>query len=142
MAYMSQERKAKLLPAMKAVCDKFGVKASYAVRNHSTLVISVKQGKLDFIENFIAADQNSHHARKMEQSRIDYLRSNRSLDVNPYWFQEHFTGGCKDFLTELFAAAKGTEWYDRSDAMTDYFDTAYYIDVNVGSWDKPYALVK
>jgi hypothetical protein len=64
------------------------------------------------------------------------------MDINPYWFHEHFDGSCKNFLTELFAAARGTEWYDRSDAMTDYFDTAYYIDVNVGSWNKPYALVK
>lgn len=137
MAYMSQERKAKLLPALKAVCSKYGIKASYAVRNHSTLVISVKQGKLDFIKNFndesIARDPCG--TRRIHVAK-DYL------DVNPYWFQEHFTGDCKAFLTELYAAAKGTEWYDRSDAMTDYFDTAYYIDVNVGGWNKPYALVK
>ena len=28
------------------------------------------------------------------------------------------------------------------DAMTDYFDTAYYYGINVGQWDKPYELVK
>jgi len=33
---------------------------------------------------------------------------------------------------------KGADWYDNSDAQTDYFDTAYYVDVNVGKWDKPY----
>lgn len=137
MAYMSQERKAKLVPSMKAVCEKYGVKASYAVRHHSTLVITLKQGKLDFIKNFndesVARDPCG--VRRINVAK-DYI------DVNPYWFQEHFTGDCKDFLTELFAAAKGTEWYDRSDAQTDYFDTAYYIDVNVGGWNKPYGLVK
>jgi len=35
---------------------------------------------------------------------------------------------------------KGDQWYDNSDAMTDYFDTAYYMDINVGQWDKPYVL--
>jgi hypothetical protein len=33
---------------------------------------------------------------------------------------------------------RGSEWYDRSDVQTDYFDTAYYMDVNVGQWNKPY----
>ena len=33
---------------------------------------------------------------------------------------------------------KGKGWYDKSDAMTDYFDTAYYISMNVGEWNKPY----
>lgn len=137
MAWMNQERKAKLLPAMKAVCDKYGVKASYAVRHHSTLVINIKQGKLDFIGNY--------NAETLSRYPVGDRRINLAtgyIDVNPYWFHEHFTGSCKNFLTELFAAAKGTEWYDRSDAQTDYFDTAYYIDVNVGQWNKPYALVK
>jgi hypothetical protein len=135
MAWMNQERKAKLAPAIKAVCGKYGIKASLAVRNHSTLVINIKQGKLDFIGNYNAETlaRDPSGARRLHMAK-DYL------DVNPYWFQEHFTGRCKDFLTELYAAAKGTEWYDRSDAQTDYFDTAYYIDVNVGGWNKPYAL--
>ena len=29
-----------------------------------------------------------------------------------------------------------------SDAMTDYFDTAYYVNIHVGKWDKPYELNK
>jgi len=33
---------------------------------------------------------------------------------------------------------KGTGWYDNSDSMIDYFDTAYYFSINVGSWSTPY----
>jgi hypothetical protein len=33
------------------------------------------------------------------------------------------------------------DYYDRSDAMTDYFDTAYYVDVNIGKWNKQYKVV-
>ena len=137
MAYMNQERKAQLAPAIKAVLSKYDVKASLAVRHHSTLVINIRQGKLDFIKNF-----NDETLRRDPCGTRRINPAKDSIDINPYWFHEHFTGSCKDFLTELYAAAKGTEWYDRSDAMTDYFDTAYYIDVNVGSWNKPYALVK
>ena len=137
MAYMNQERKAQLSPAIKAVCTKYGVKASLAVRHHSTLVINIKQGQLAFINNF---NDESVARDPCGVRRINVAKDH--IDVNPYWYQEHFTGDCKEFLTELYAAAKGNIWYDRSDAMTDYFDTAYYIDVNVGSWNKPYALVK
>ena len=56
MAYMSQERKQNLAPAIKAVLKKYGVKATIAVRNHSTLVVNIKSGSIDFIENFIQTD--------------------------------------------------------------------------------------
>ena len=36
------------------------------------------------------------------------------------------------------AQAGGRAWFDESDAMTDYFHTAYYIHLNVGEWNKPY----
>ena len=37
---------------------------------------------------------------------------------------------------------KGNKWYDKSDAMVDYFDTAYYVDINIGKWNKPYVQTK
>ncbi len=138
MAYMNQERKAKIATALKPILSKFGVKGSLSVRNHSTIVLTLKSGKIDFIENFIKTDADSIVGRKMAQDQIDYLRKNQSMDVNPYWFQEHFSGDAKSFLTEAFKALKSADWYDESDAMTDYFNIAYYVDVNVGKWDKPY----
>ena len=38
--------------------------------------------------------------------------------------------------------AGGKEWYDNSDAMTDYFDTAYYVSISVGKWNKDYEIVE
>ena len=138
MAYMNQERKAKIATALKPILAKYGVKGSLSVRNHSTIVLTLKSGKIDFIENFIKTDSDSNIGRKMDQKQIDYLRKNRAMDVNPYWFQEHFNGVAKEFMTEAFKALKVAGWYDRSDAQVDYFDTAYYCDINVGKWDKPY----
>ena len=139
MAYMSQERKQSLAPAIKAVLKKYGVKGTLAVRNHSTLVLNIKSGSIDFIENFIATDANVMHGRKMSQDQIDYIRKNRSLDVNPYWYKEHFSGKAKEFLSELLPAMnKGN--HDNSDIQTDYFDVGWYVDVNIGKWNKPYVL--
>jgi len=140
MAYMNQERKAKIATAIKPILAKYGVKGSLSVRNHSTICLTVKSGKIDFIENFINTDHNTWTGRKMEQRTIDSIRKSQSLDVNPYWFQEHFSGVAKDFLTEAFQALKAADWYDESDAQTDYFNTAYYVDLNIGKWNKPYLL--
>lgn len=140
MAYMSQEKKAKIVAAVKPILKKYGVKGTFAVRNHSTICLNLKQGKIDFVENYIQT--KSPVAPKMTEEQVAYLRKNGTLDVNPYWFHEHFSGSAKQFLTEVFTNMKSAgEWYDRSDIQTDYFDTAYYVDVNVGNWKKPYEVV-
>ena len=61
--------------------------------------------------------------------------------MNTYHIDSWYTGAAKNFLNELLAAMKGTKWYDNSDAMTDYFDTAYYMDINLGKWNKPYEYI-
>lgn len=141
MAWMNQERKAKIASNLKPVLAKYKLKGSLRVRNHSTIVLTLKSGPIDFIENFIKNDANSNIGRKMNQTQIDYLRKNQSMDVNPYWFQEHFSGVAKDFLTEAFKALKSADWYDESDAQVDYFNTAYYVDLNVGKYNKPYEFI-
>ena len=140
MAYMNQERKAKIATAIKPILAKYGLKGSLSVRNHSTICLTVKSGKIDFIENYINTDHNTWSG-KMDQRTSDSIRKSQSLDVNPYWFHEHFSGVAKDFLTEAFQALKAADWYDESDAQTDYFNTAYYLDLNIGKWNKPYQVV-
>lgn len=139
MAYMSQERKKSLTPAIKAVLKKYGVKGTLAVNNHSTLVLNIKSGSIDFIENFIQTDGEGISARRMSQDQIDYIRKNRSLDVNPYWYKEHFSGKAKAFLSELLPVMNNGN-HDNSDIQTDYFDVGWYVDVNIGKWNKPYVL--
>ena len=48
----------------------------------------------------------------------------------------------KILTTIKSAPAKvGRGWYDNSDAMTDYFDTAFYIHMEVGRYGKGYTTV-
>ena len=49
MAYVSQEMKKELAPAIKAVLKKYNVKASISVYNHSTICVNIKSGPIDFI---------------------------------------------------------------------------------------------
>ena len=133
MAYMSQETKAKIAPAVKAILKKYKVKGSLAVRNHSTLVLNIKQGPIDFIGNF----------NKTVSDRPGGFRNGspaeKSLQVNPYWYHEHFSGKAKSFLSEVLAVMNSGN-HDNSDIQSDYFDVGWYVDVNIGQWDKPYAL--
>ena len=126
MAYMNQEKKKIIASKLKPVLKKYGVKGTLSVRNHSSIVLNVKSGPVDFIKDYGDAED----ARKF------------GIQVNPYWFEEHFTGKSKKFLKEAFDALKGAGYYDNSDAQTDYFDTAYYYDINIGRWNKPYELTK
>ena len=137
MAYVSQETKAKLAPAIKAICNHYGVKASIAVRHHSTLVLNIKQGGIDFIGNY-----NRTGIAKSRPEHSPFRAAENSIDVNTYWYHEHFSGVAKTFLTEIIAAMKGPEFFDHSDIQSDYFHLSHYIDINIGQWNKPYALVK
>jgi hypothetical protein len=133
MAYVSQEMKAKLAPTIKAICKKYNVKASIAVRHHSTLVLNIKEGKIDFIGNY-----NTTCERIPRPEHLPFQPADRSIQVNTYWAHEHFSGKAKEFLIEAIDALKGPDFFDHSDAQTDYFHRSHYVDINIGKWDKPY----
>lgn len=107
-------------PAIKAVMQKYGVKGSIAVRHHSALVVNIKSGSLDLLD--------------------EKCKDRGYEDVNVYWVEQWKTGKIKEFYIELLKAMKGDSWFDKSDISTGYFHIAYYLDINVGKWDKPYVL--
>ena len=49
MAYISQEDKKELAPAIKKVLKDFGMKGSISIRNHMSLVVTVTEGVLSLI---------------------------------------------------------------------------------------------
>ena len=103
---------------------KFGVR-----KDHSSSVnVTIKQGDVDFSDLFRPEDDGY-------------------AQINQYWLDR--TGDHKSMFQKVFdiiktapirgdGYRKGTGWYDNSDSQIDYFDTAYYINVNVGSWNQPY----
>ena len=118
MAYMNQEKKARIAPKVKAILKKYGLKGSLAVDHYSTLVLNIRSGKIDF--------------QKDSVGEFHY-------QINHYWAHEHFGGKAKKFFAEVIPALNDGN-HDNSDSMSDYFDVGWYIDINVGRWDKPYVL--
>lgn len=134
MAYMNQDTKAKIVAKVKPILQKYGIKATFAVRNHMAFEVNMKSGKIDFINNYIDTVGSG--------GNVEFAKRYNSLDVNPYWFQDHFSGDAKDALKEIITAIKtGGEWYDRSDIQSDYFDTAFYFNIHIGDWKKGYEVI-
>ena len=114
MAYMNQEKKKKLAPAIKEICKKHGIKATLGVNNYSTLNLNLKSGPIDFGTD----------------------------SINEYWYEEHFADNPKAlaFLSEVIPAMNLGN-FDKSDVQTDYFHVGWYINVKLGKYtDKPYIL--
>lgn len=132
MAYMSQENKASKAPKIAAICKQFGVKATLAVRHHSTLVLNISSGPIDFISNY-----NANVARRNFGHDVKGWVATDHLDVNPYHYGETFTGCALKFLEAIMEVMHDGNW-DKSDIQTDYFNVGWYVDVNVGRWNKPY----
>ena len=119
MAYVSQQDKKELAPAIKKVLSKYGMKGSISIRHHSTLQVTLQSGAIDF---------------------KDYSHGDGYIQVNTYHIDSHYSGKAKAFLNELLEAMKGPKYFNNDDAMTDYFHRSHYTDINVGRWNKPYFL--
>jgi hypothetical protein len=130
MAYIDQHKKASMAPRIREILSRYGVKGSIALRNHSTLVLNVKSGDVDF-----AAQRNPNP----DGSALKDITC--GSQINPYWYQTQFTDTALAFLQELIPAMNDGN-HDRSDVQSDYFDIGWYISINLGSWDKAYVLTK
>lgn len=137
MAYMNQEKKALIKTELDKVLKPAGVKYSLGVRHHSTIVLNIKSGPVDFIGNYnsVMTPEHLHYNPHREPVTKDYI------DVNTHWYKEHFTGEVLELLAKIVTALNLNN-HDNSDIMTDYFDVGHYVDVNIGRYDQPYLLTK
>ena len=117
MAYFNQTMKQAMAPKIKTVLNKYGMKGTLSVRNHSTVVLNLSQGPLDF--------------------GADTPHWEGYTSVNVYWIDKHYTGRTLEFLKEVMAVLYEGNW-NNSDIQTDYFDVGWYVDINVGRWEKTY----
>jgi len=129
MAFMNQDKKKIIKANLDKVLKPLGIKYSLSVQNNMSITCTLRSGPVDFVKNFKQTTGNDFD-----------LHIRNHIQVNPYWFEDHFTDQPQRVIGECVEALKSADYYDKSDAMIDYFDTAYYYHLNVGSWDKPYEL--
>ena len=127
MAYISKEDVKAIREELKGAFPelKFSVKKSHGGSNG--VDVTIKSGKVDFSDCFTHGDGyaqiNQYHTHMYGDHQAMFDAIHKIIKTAPikgegYW--------------------KNKGWYDNSDSMIDYFDTAYYISMNVGSWNQPY----
>jgi len=138
---MNQDKKKALAPQIKAVLKKYNVKGTIGVRNYSSLVVNLKEGALDFI-----GVANADNKKSAEWKGRPFYEVKDNYQVNPYYAHESGNKKIGRFFKELVEAMNGKGSsianHNNSDIQTDYFDVGWYLDINVGQWDKPYVFKK
>lgn len=139
MAYITKEQVQEKRKLISALCKKYKVSATVSGANSSTLTVTIRKGWIDFLGNYvdtvksIIAQDGRHIDLAQQRKNSGYFQ------VNHYYLDRQFSGIALDFMLELLAIMK-IGHYDNSDIMTDYFNCAWYIGINVGEWGKPYIL--
>lgn len=79
------------------------------------------------------------------------FEGNTYSQVNQYWINDHWKDAddqaALNKINEIMHNAPGRrdasrKFFDHSDAMTDYFHTAFYTHLSIGAWDKKYTCVE
>ena len=68
----------------------------------------------------------------------DIPHGNGYAQLNPYYLERYEWTKFYEAVDMVVRLAPSKKYYNNSDAMTDYFDVAFYYHINVGAWNKPY----
>lgn len=133
MAYISAKDVQAIRQELKAAFPKW----KFAVRKGSgslSVDVNIMRGTCSFEEGF---------AKSFEGKRY--------CQVNQYWIDSNWTDAEDKMallkINEIMHNAPGRadpsrKYFDESDAMTDYFHTAFYTHLSIGQWDKEYECVE
>ena len=136
MAYISTEEVKAVRVALK---ERFKNKLKFSVRreHYSSLNVSIVSGEINFF------DGSLNRKDKYHPDAVGHVFDGHE-QINEYY--PEYYGKHEMLIAEIINIMKtapanvkgGRAWYDNSDAMIDYFDTAYYTHLNIGKWNKPY----
>ena len=96
------------------------LKFSVRNRDHSSVEVSIVSGDIDFADSGLNL-------------------SNGYARVNEYNLPQY--GILEKIFSKIFDIIKfssDNKYFDKSDIMRDYFNTAFYYNLSVGSWRKEY----
>ena len=113
---------------------KFSVRKDHHSSVQITLVsgdVDFYDGSLDFFDRYSQKIQPFPGSAQINQYHTHYYGIHKPLFDNIYEI-------CKTAPINGNGYHKNKGWFDDSDAMTDYFHTAYYINISVGAWNKNY----
>jgi len=125
MAYINTQEVAAIRGQLKAKFPQ--LKFSVRKQHHSSVIVTIKSGTVDFSELL-----DEHGYAQTNQYWLNRMGKHEALFEKIY----------EVIKTAPASVPGGRAWFDESDSMTDYFHTAFYMSVNIGSYDKPYVCSK
>lgn len=153
MAYASQELKAKITKMVKAYCQEQGIKIKFSIkiRHHSELCLNIQACSIDLVQDCIQAmEQDKERMIRLDNLSkngfLAHLARNKAQNFGEYdglkfhiasdsYDQErvgaYFSKDTLIFMQKIKEIVM-VDHYDNSDAMSDYFDTAYYFSIFIG----------
>ena len=127
MAYIRTDEVKEIRNTLK---EEFGPDLKFGVKKESgglAVRVTIKKGNVDFSDIMREGDRN--------------------IPINQYHLGQYGRHAMLfDSIVDVIKKAPGKaeggrEWFDKSDAMVDYFHTAFYFNLEVGNFNKPYELV-
>jgi hypothetical protein len=127
MAYIGQDTKKKIAAAIKALNLPKAWKVSLSIRHHSGLRVSIARAPATVLDDYIPSQF------QLERNP-EFTVTVDKLYVNEHNISTNWRGPTLKVLERIMDAVKTAgEWFDKSDAMSDYFHTAFYIDLKFGT---------
>jgi|TARA_R110000744_G_scaffold80035_1_gene157093 hypothetical protein len=130
MAYITKEEAAVVRKDLKKAFPE--IKFSVRIKHYTTLDVAIMEAPYDFAvrEYKDACIPNREHRDNLVDQREYFTVNHYHLDTNQTYAQ----------LPKLQKIAKIClkEHWDKSEIQTDYFHCAFYLNLAVGKWDKPY----
>lgn len=126
MAYITAGEVKEIRNELKRVFPKYKFKVNKSSGSCSSVSVSVMAGPAAFDDD-VFREGDRGYAQINHYHLYQYGK-----------FQKFFETINKIIRIAPGKAVGGREFYDNSDAMTDYFDTAFYYNINVGTWSQPY----
>src|SRR5207302_10134177 len=120
MAFMNQEKKAKIVEQLKKVMPR-NWKYSLTVHHHSSITLAIMSAPVDLF----GLHKNREHW------------TNGYIQLNEYYLQNQYDSPVLDTMLKIRDAMNTGNW-DKSDIQTDYFDVGHYAYIHIGKWDKPF----
>ena len=136
MAYINAEDVNHIRVALKKEFPQY--KFSVTRDHHLGVNINFMKGP-----RFSEYEYFDRYSGEMKTDNLDGHHQINHFHLESFYGKENAEILGKIHTISLTAPAKngGKVWYNNSDAMTDYFDTAYYVHISVGKWNKSYEVV-
>ena len=120
MAYINKEQVKQIREALKKEFPE--IKFSVRKENFSGVYVSILKSPYDF-------------------SDLPHYRADYYTNVNHFRVPDCIHRRLLENILNVIRTGSDRKWFDKSDSMTDYFYTAFYIHLYVGHHEKGYEMM-